>query len=484
MKPRIEPEAGPSAERPLCVDLDGTLVSTDTLHENLLAFLKHRFWQVWRLPFWLLRGKAQFKRRLAAAVSLDVAALPVLGDFVEFLRAEHARGRRLVLVTAADEQIARRIAEHFPFFAEVLTSDGEVNLRGAKKRARLVEKFGEKGFDYAGNGRVDLPVWRAAAGSIVVGASPAVERRAQRETQVLRVFGRQQGWFQNLRRTLRLHQWPKNILLVVPAITGHKLGDIEILERAGLGMAAFCLCASSVYVMNDLHDLEADRAHRTKCLRPFAAGQFPILGGLLLAPLLLALGFLGAVFLAPQFRFYLGMYCLSSTLYSWALKRVVLLDVFVLAGLYTLRILAGHGATGIGYSNWLLGFSLFTFLSLALLKRYVELHRSRAMEDQSLAGRGYQARDLQVVLTMGLASGYLAALVLALYISSREVVELYRKPMLLLFICPVLLYWMSRVWLLATRDQIDDDPVVFALKDRTSYLLGALVAFFIWLASA
>jgi 4-hydroxybenzoate polyprenyltransferase len=271
--------------------------------------------------------------------------------------------------------------------------------------------------------------------------------------------------------------------LIVPAITGHMVGDWAILERIGLGVVGFCLCASSVYVLNDLHDLDADRVHRTKRARPFAAGQASLLLGLALAPLLLALAFLCAAWLPPMFGFYLAVYFVISTLYSCVLKKVVLLDVFVLAGLYTLRILAGHAATGIGYSNWLLGFSLFTFLSLALLKRYIELHRSGTAEDERLAGRGYQARDLQVVLTMGLGSGYLAALVLALYINSKEVIELYQQPTLLLFICPLLLYWISRVWLLATRDRIDDDPVVFALKDKTSYLVGALVALFIWLAS-
>ncbi len=483
MKPQAEAAGASAPGRPLCVDLDGTLVSTDTLQENLLVFLKRHFWQAWRLPGWLLEGKARFKQRLAASVKLEVDGLPVRGEFVEFLRAEQARGRRLLLATAADEQIARQVAARFPFFSEVLASDGQVNLGGATKLAKLVEKFGEKGFDYAGNARVDLPIWRAADGSIVVQASRAVQRKAQDEARVVGVFGERTGWFERLQRVLRLHQWPKNILLIVPAITGHKLGDGLILERLGLGVVTFCLCASSVYVLNDLHDLESDRLHRTKCSRPFAAGQFSILGGLVLAPLLLALAFLGAVWLAPAFGCYLALYFAMSTAYSWALKKVVLLDVFVLAGLYTLRILAGHGATGIGYSNWLLGFSVFTFLSLALLKRYIELHRSPAVESASLAGRGYQGRDLQVVLTMGLTSGYLSALVLALYINSKEVVELYRKPMVLLFICPLLLYWVSRAWLLATRDRIDDDPVVFALKDWTSYVIGALVALFIWLAS-
>lgn len=467
----------------MCVDLDGTLLRADTLHENLLAFLRKHPWQAWRLVQWLLKGKAQFKQRLTEHCVVAVEGLPFADEFVEFLRTEHARGRRLVLATAADESIARRVAAHFSFFDQILASDGRTNLGGTRKMARLIERFGEKGFDYAGNSSADLPIWKAAKEAIVVGASRAVECKARSQGNVVRVFGHRAGWLETLPRLLRLHQWPKNVLLIVPAITGHKLEDVEILMRVALGMVAFCLCASSVYVVNDLHDLEADRRHRTKRSRPFAAGEFSLVGGLALAPLLLLLGFVLALWLPPMFRFYLAAYCVTSTLYSWVLKRIVLLDVFTLAGLYSLRILAGHGATGIGYSNWLLGFSLFTFLSLALLKRYIELHRLKVVEDEKLAGRGYRAGDLQVVLAMGLVSGYLSALVLALYINSKEVVELYRHPTLLLFICPLLLYWVSRVWLLATRDRIDDDPVVFALKDKSSYAVGALVALFIWLAS-
>ena len=483
MKPRSDPDPGAPGEPPLCVDLDGTLLPVDTLQERVLEFLRRRWWQAWRLPLWLLHGKAHFKQHVAAHTTLDVTGLPATPELVELLQQEKSRGRRILLVTGADAITARQVAARFPFFDEVLSTTGATNLTGDDKLALLVERFGERGFDYAGNSAVDRSIWRAARECILVNASASLQRVVKAESNVVSVLGQHPGGLNALRRVLRIQQWPKNILLVVPAITGHKIGDPDILGRVALGMGAFCLCASSVYVVNDLHDLAADRAHRTKRTRPFAAGQFPLGTGLALAPVLLALAFFCAAWLPPMFAVYLGIYYFASTIYSWALKKIVLLDVFVLAGLYTLRILAGHGATGIGYSNWLLGFSLFTFLSLALLKRYIELHRANATENEGLVGRGYVAGDLQVVLTMGMASGYLAALVLALYINSKEVLELYRQPLLLLFICPLILYWMSRVWLLATRDRIDDDPVVFALKDRTSYAVGLLVALFIWLAS-
>ena len=282
---------------------------------------------------------------------------------------------------------------------------------------------------------------------------------------------------------LRTHQWAKNFLLFVPVVTGHQLANPQTMRHIGLAFVLFCLCSSSVYVANDLHDLETDRRHRTKCRRAFASGQCPIAVGFILAPLLVMLAFAGAAFLPPMFMGYLALYFMVSTAYSWFLKRVALVDVFVLAGLYTLRILAGHGATGIAYSSWLLGLSLFLFLSLALMKRYIELRRLVPDGHKVVHGRDYQASDLAAVLSLGSASGYMAVLVLALYINSEEVRLLYRQPLVLLFICPLLLYWVSRVWLLATRDLIDDDPVVFALKDKVSYAVGAFAGLFIWLAS-
>jgi 4-hydroxybenzoate polyprenyltransferase len=284
-------------------------------------------------------------------------------------------------------------------------------------------------------------------------------------------------------RTLRVHQWAKNILIFLPIVAGHKLMDAGVMGQGLLAMASFCLCASSVYIVNDLLDLEADRSHGTKCRRPFAAGDVPASHGLIAAPLLLAGGIACGWFLPPMFLLYLAAYYFVSMLYSWVLKKEALLDVFALASLYTIRVLAGHGATGIRYSSWLLGFSMFLFLSLALLKRYIELHRLRQAGGEASTGRGYIIGDLALVLCIGTLSGWISALVLSLYIGSEDVRVLYRDPLRLLFICPLLLYWISRIWFLATRGAIDDDPVTFALKDKTSYILGVLAALFVWLAT-
>ena len=293
----------------------------------------------------------------------------------------------------------------------------------------------------------------------------------------------QMNFFHVWRRALRLHQWAKNLLVFIPVIAGHKLGDLPVLTRALLGVVAFCFCASSVYVINDLLDLESDRAHPTKRKRPFAAGQLSVAQGLFAAALLTMASVACGLFLPSMFLVYLAVYYLVSILYSGLIKKMMLLDVFALAGLYTIRILAGQGATGIKYSSWLLGFSMFLFLSLALLKRYIELHRVNLAGRTSAAGRGYYTSDLPMLLSLGPLSGWLAVLVLSLYINSEDVRLLYHHPVRLLLVCPLLLYWISRTWLLATRDTLHDDPVVFALKDWVSYVVGGLTIFFIWFAS-
>jgi len=285
------------------------------------------------------------------------------------------------------------------------------------------------------------------------------------------------------RRALRLHQWAKNLLVLIPVIAGHKLGDSYVLAQACLGVVAFCFCASSVYVINDLTDLESDRAHPTKRQRPFAAGQLSVVQGWFAATLLAITSVACGFFLPPMFLVDLVIYYLVAILYSSLIKKMLLLDVFALAGLYTLRILAGQGATGIICSSWLLGFSMFLFLSLAILKRYIELHRVNLAGRTAAAGRGYFTGDLPMLLSLGPLSGWLAVLVLSLYINSEDVHLIYHHPLRLLLVCPLLLYWISRVWLLATRDLLHDDPVIFALKDWVSYIVGGLTAFLIWFAS-
>jgi 4-hydroxybenzoate polyprenyltransferase len=365
----------------------------------------------------------------------------------------------------------------------VLASDGRHNLRGKAKGARLAERFGKGGFDYAGNSSVDLPVWERGRRAIVVNAPTSLAARAAKRAPVESVFPLRESVLRAFWRALRPYQWVKNLIVLVPAITSHRLTEPGVALNAGIALAAFCLCASGVYLLNDLLDVEADRHHASKRQRPFARGDLPLPAGLAAFPVLLLASFFIGLRLPWGFLAALGAYVLLTTSYSLRLKQAPLLDVFCLAGLYTVRLVAGHEATGIPYSFWLLVFSMFLFLGLALVKRGVELETARQQSQNDIKGRGYAAADLPLVTILGCCSAFLAVLVLALYVNSQEVRILYRHPNLLLLICPLLLYWMSRLWLLAARGRMHDDPVVFALRDPVSYAVGALTLVVIWLAT-
>src|SRR5258707_875901 len=358
---------------PLCVDLDGTLIRSDLLWESLVQLLRHNPFYAFILPFWWLRGRANLKAQIASRVEVDVALLPYHVPLIDFLRAEKNRGRPIFLVTASDSRLAQRVAEHLGLFDDVMASDGKTNLRGKNKGKRLAERFGKGAFDYAGNSSVDLPVWQAARQAIVVNGTPKLVLRASRLAALGQPFESRKSWWQPLGRALRLHQWVKNLIIFVPLLTSHHLTNPVSRTTSLVAFIAFSLCASAVYVLNDLLDVDSDRHHPTKKLRPFASGDLPLAAGLVFGPILLVASAAVAWSLPATFSLVLIAYLALTTGYSWRLKQIPLLDVFCLAGLYTIRLVAGHEATGIAYSFWLLLFSMFIFLSLALVKRFIEL---------------------------------------------------------------------------------------------------------------
>jgi 4-hydroxybenzoate polyprenyltransferase len=467
----------------LCVDLDGTLIRSDLLLETLLLLTKRNPLYLFLFPVWLLRGKAVLKAQIASRVSLEPAALPYNKEFVEWLRAERAAQRSIWLCTAASEPLARSVADHLGLFDGVLASDRTVNLAGTAKAARLVEQFGEGGFDYCGNERRDLAVWRHASGAIVVNGGSHLETEVSRFVRVVRAFPSNAHPLKSIIRALRPHQWAKNMLIMVPLLAAHGAADPGAVAAALLAFAAFSLCASSVYVLNDLLDLEADRAHPRKSKRPFASGDLPLLAGLAMAPSLLAVAVIIAAFLPAKFWLVLATYYALTCAYSFALKGLVLIDALTLAGLYTLRIIAGSGAVSVALSFWLLLFSVFLFLSLAFVKRFAELESLRKQQRLRAAGRGYHVEDLSLLQSLGTASGYLSVLVLALYINSPQIEMLYSRPKVIWMLCVLMLYWISRIWMVAQRGQMHDDPVVFALKDKASLGVGLLAALVVALAT-
>ena len=480
---RADPASGAGAP-PLVVDLDGTLILSDLLDESFLSAVAARpRAALAALGPLLLGDRAALKRRLAEGSALDPALVPLREELVAHLRAEKEKGRRLVLATASDELLARPLAASLGLFDEVLASDGAGNLSGAAKRDRLVARFGEKGFDYAGDRRADLPVFRSARRALLAGGG--VRLRAEVEaagTPVAAAFPGRASRLGDLLGAVRLRQWVKNVLVFVPLVTGHVFGADALLP-ALVAFFALGACASALYVLNDLLDLSADRRHPAKRERPFASGALPLRAGLLLAPLLLAVAAgLGALLPAGA-QLLLAGYAATSTLYSLALKRKVLVDVFALAFLYTLRVLLGGASTHVSVSPWLLAFSVFLFLSLAFAKRASELFSLRERGAEAASGRDWLVRDAGVVHALGVASGYGAGVVLAVYVHSDHVKSLYAHPGWLWLLVPLLLYWASRVWILVGRGAMNEDPIVFALRDRVTWAIGLLTAAVLVLAA-
>jgi 4-hydroxybenzoate polyprenyltransferase/phosphoserine phosphatase len=469
---------------PLVVDLDGTLIRTDMLHESAWKFLRDSPFDTLLMPFWLAHGKATLKRRLADRTDFDAASLPYNYDLLSWLKLQRDQGRKLILCTASDHVIATAIADHLGIFDEVMASDGVTNLAGKHKAHALVQRFGQTGFDYVGNSRADLAVWKHARQAIVVNASADLAVQAANYCKVEQVFPSAPVGFNAWRRLLRLHQWIKNILLFIPLIAAHQIANPATWLALIPAFFSFSLCASSVYVVNDLLDLESDRQHSRKRNRPFAAGLVPIWMGTILAPILLlcslALGrYVGGNFL-PWLMFYFVLTCA----YSLGLKRIMLVDCITLAMLYTLRVVAGAAAANLPLSFWLLGFTVFLFLSLAFVKRYAELQELLLTGKEKAHGRGYFATDAPLIQTFGITSGYASVLVLALYLNSEAVVKLYRTPEIVWGAVPVLLFWISWMWMQAHRENMHDDPLVFAVKDKTSLLAGVMFAVFIALGTA
>jgi 4-hydroxybenzoate polyprenyltransferase/phosphoserine phosphatase len=460
---------------PLVLDLDGTTVLTDTLVETALRSLADSPRALIAMVSQAFGPRAAFKRAMATAHPIDPATLIYNEAVLDLARTAKAEGRPVFLVTAADQSVADRVADHLGIFTGVFASDGKTNLKAEAKADFLTGRFGAKKFDYAGDAEADRPVWRQARRAIVVNATAALLARVRAECAEVQVLGAPATQVQRWRlvaRAMRVHQWAKNVLLFAPVLAAHR-AQAPLLLQGAVGFLAFSLCASSVYVLNDLVDLPHDRAHPTKRLRPFASGALnlakapALMGGLLAAAVLLGL------LLPPAFLLILAGYYACTLAYSFVLKRRLVWDVIMLAALYTIRVFAGGAATNIPVSPWLLAFAMFLFLCLAIVKRLTELTQFvRAGGGPKLQGRGYVPEDLDMLRSLAAASGYMSVLVMALYVNGNEVLPLYRHPVALWALCPILLLWISRVLMLANRGLMNDDPVVFALRDKVSLVAG------------
>jgi len=460
---------------PLVVDLDGTLVKTGLLIESLIVLLKQDPSSILRVPLWLFKVRACLKQEIAFRTSVDVASLPYRTELIEYLSEQKAEGRSLLLATATDQHLARQVADHVKLFDSVLASDGITNLLGERKLRVLVDRFGVRGFDYVADGNHDTVVWTSARKAIAINPSPRSRHRISANARDQTVLEYPEANWVSYLKALRPFQWLKNFLLFVPLLAAHQIFAGKLWAKDWLAFFAFACCASSGYLFNDLLDLPADRHHPQKRLRPFASGDLPLTYGAGMIPVLAVLSVVIGAHVSPLFLGILLLYLALTAAYSLYLKTLALLDVIVLAGLYTLRIMAGSAAVSIWPSHWLLAFSMFLFISLAFVKRYGELVVMRSVAGADARARSYEAGDAELLAAKGTASGYLAVLVLALYITSGAGKALYGRPELMWFLCPLLLYWIGHIWLVAHRGRMYDDPIIFSLHDRTSRILILLM---------
>ncbi|OCP01403.1 MULTISPECIES: UbiA family prenyltransferase [unclassified Ensifer] len=464
---------------PLCVDLDGTLLAADTLWEGAAILLLRNPLMLFPMLFWLVKGKARLKHEVALRSGRKAEDWPYRQAVIDRLAQEKRAGRELVLVTGAAPSVAKDIADHVGLFSSVMHSTDELNLTSSRKRAALVERFGDGAFDYMGNSRDDIAVFEAARRAIVVSPDAAAEKW-RRNHDAERLDTGKVSILAPL-KSIRVHQWAKNVLIGVPMILNHEVLHVDAIVSVVIAFFAFSFLASAVYVVNDLSDLANDRHHAKKRHRPLASGQMSVPTALVLAGCLVLASLALTLLLPWKFAGVLAFYACATTAYTFVLKRKLLVDVFTLAGLYTTRIVAGAAATGTELSFWLVSFAIFFFLSLALVKRYVELHEFEDKDGGNVPGRGYLAVDFEMVGQAGVASAFTSALVLALYVHSKELQEMYTTPWALWPLCPLVLYMLLRIWMLARRGMLHEDPVVFIMRDwrsQLTMLVGALLILF------
>lgn len=465
-----------AVQRPLCVDLDGTLTKVDTLYDSFMLLVRKNPRALLQLPGWLAGGKANLKAHLTQAASLDVTRLPYNQELLAYMHIQREMGRPIFLATGADRALAERVATHLGLFDGVLASDGATNLTGKTKLAKFRQYFNNCDFDYVGNAMPDLELLAASVEPKLANPSMALRSSLRsRGVTVEQCFTDRAPFIPSVIRAIRVHQWAKNVLIFLPFILGHKW-NLNVALSALLAFFCFSFCASGTYLVNDLLDMDADRHHLKKRMRPFAAGDLSVLAGLGISALLIVLSSVCLLFLPLAFTAWMGIYFASTLAYSLYFKRMVLLDVLALSGLYTVRLLAGGAATSTPISHWLSGFSIFLFLSLAIVKRFAELQSTLQDGLTPKNGRGYQLSDIEQMRSFGTASAFASVVVFANYISGFDVIALYHQPRLLWLIMPLLILWLCRVWLLASRGDLNEDPVVFALTDRMSLLIGAAVA--------
>ncbi len=462
-------------EKCLFVDLDGTLIKSDLLFECLVPIIKNYFYAIFLAPFWLLKGKAYLKDKFSDLVSINPEILPYNNNVLEYIRKEKENGSKIILATASNIKLAKSISDYLGIFDDVIASSKEENLKGKNKLNKIklyIENNNtNKEFSYIGDSEADVKIFNETNIPIVVGNKNVFNKIKSKNDKTTFVDGENDFSLKKFFKMIRTYQWVKNFLIFLPLILAHKFLDVNLLLKALVAFFSFSFLASSVYIINDIMDVESDRIHPSKKNRPIASGAVKISSALKVAFILMPLSFIISIFLGKEFLFVLLTYFITTSCYSFYLKKIMLVDILILSLLYTVRMFAGGVALNIYLSPWLFMFSMFFFFSLACAKRYSELYAVRNNLQDEIKGRGYQAQDLEQIQIFGSSSGYIAILIFALYIQSDISMKLYKTPSFFWALCPIMLYWISRVWLLSHRGQMTQDPIIFALKDKVSYVV-------------
>jgi 4-hydroxybenzoate polyprenyltransferase len=457
---------------PLCVDLDGTLINTDTLHELILKLIKTNPFLLFKAIFWLLQSKSGLKAKLSQHVSLNVKTLPYNEEVISYIRSQKSE-RIVLLVTGCYIKTAEAVAEYLGLFEGVIATTDTINLTGSNKRDRLIKEFGDTGFEYIGNDRKDFKVWSHAKRVAVVAPDGRFLREVKKRFPNIIVFKQGQTKIRDYLKAIRIHQWSKNILIFVPLLLDQRIHDLQAFMQVGLGFMCLSLVASATYIINDLSDLDSDRINQYKKKRAFASGLISVKGAIFIMIAMLAAA-AGLILILPMaFSLALSIYTLTTLAYTFYFKRIAILDVCILAVLFTIRVICGILIIGSGWSFWLLAFSMFLFFSLAMAKRVSELENIKQTNHNTAPGRGYRLSDIHLLTSAGISSGYLSILVVALYINSDKVKALYSIPEILWLLCPLLMYWVGRIWMKTTRGEMSEDPIVFAMRDKVSLLVFA-----------
>ena len=462
-------------EKCLFVDLDGTLIKSDLLFECLVPIIKNYFYAIFLAPFWLLKGKAYLKDKFSDLVSINPEILPYNNNVLEYIRKEKENGSKIILATASNIKLAKSISDYLGIFDDVIASSKEENLKGKNKLNKIklyIENNNtNKEFSYIGDSEADVKIFNETNIPIVVGNKNVFNKIKSKNDKTTFVDGENDFSLKKFFKMIRTYQWVKNFLIFLPLILAHKFLDVNLLLKALVAFFSFSFLASSVYIINDIMDVESDRIHPSKKNRPIASGAVKISSALKVVFILMPLSFIISIFLGKEFLFVLLTYFITTSCYSFYLKKIMLVDILILSLLYTVRIFAGGVSLNIYLSPWLFMFSMFFFFSLACAKRYSELYAVRNNLQDEIKGRGYQAQDLEQIQIFGSSSGYIAILIFALYIQSEISMKLYKTPSFFWALCPIMLYWISRVWLLSHRGQMTQDPIIFALKDKVSYVV-------------